>query len=200
MNTTQHAAKKLNLSIGVMACVITFISSSAFASEPISQKADVNATLQPTQLASPQQQQNTAAATAQTNKPRYCPLAKELERQNMSWEIGKVWKSYGESFVSKIDGFVGAQWVGIKVGKIICLYKGENNNDFPVALEQVKSRIILEPSGTHWSALVNNHKFCKSGNVFDCPYYVQVEVPITHIYKEIEYQTQDPNNINNSDF
>jgi hypothetical protein len=92
--------------------------------------------------------------------------------------------------------------VGITVGKIICLYQGKNSFDFPVALEQVKSQIIFEPSGPHWSALVNNRKFCKSTNIIDCPFSAKPEEKIGNVYETIKYkeQQQQPGQLNETDF
>lgn len=151
-------------------------------------------------IASINSQQPAAVASAQGQKPQFCPFAKELTKQDLSWVVGSTWKSYNESFVTKIKSFVGAQWIGIRVGKIICLYQGDKSFDFPIALELVKSRIIDEPAGAYWSALVNNHKFCQSSNVFDCPFYVQKPKDTKEIYKDIEYQPRTNQLLHDTDF
>lgn len=190
----KHRYKIFHTLVGVL--ISLSFTCYSMSSKPAS--ADTS-TITPAQPSSPSSHPSTDSP-AQTAKPQYCPLAKELTKQDLIWTVGDTWKSYSESFVNKIGSFVGAQWVGIRVGKIICLYKGENSFDFPIALEQVKSKIITEPSGAYWSALVNNHKFCQSANVFDCPYYVQIAEDITQIYKAIEYKPQAPQSTNSLDF
>lgn len=118
----------------------------------------------------------------------YCPLANELTKEQVHWVVGNKWFSYGESFAKEVGAFVGAQWIGIKVGKIMCLYQGKEGFDFPIVLEQVKSKIILEPIGPHWSSLVENHKLCKSSNVFDCQFYIKPAEDLGNIYEQIKYR------------
>ena len=137
-----------------------------------------------------------------SDKPQYCPLVKELTKKNLHWVVGNTWNSYSSSFVKEVGSFIGAQWVGVKVGKIICLYRGKNSFDFPIALEQVKSKIILEPKTAHWSGLANNRKFCKSTNVYDCPYLVQETENATDtakIYEAIKYKHSAPSSSSNND-
>lgn len=121
-------------------------------------------------------------------KPMFCPSIKDLRKNGVYWIAGNNWRSYSESFSNKISSFLGAQWIGVQVGKIICLYTSDDKNfDFPISLEQIRSSIILEPEGGYWSTLIDDHKICHSANVFDCPFYVKKEEKIEDIYKAIEY-------------
>jgi hypothetical protein len=130
-----------------------------------------------------------AAPKPPQNPPRYCPLAKELTRNGMQWSVGSKWKSYSDSFVKEIASFIGAQWVGVKVGKIICIYRGKDNGDFPVALEETKSHIIQEPTSASWSNFAQGRKMCNSSNVFDCAFYIKPEEDNSNVYEEIKYKT-----------
>ena len=136
----------------------------------------------------------TTTAPKQPKGPiQFCPLPDAMVKKDGKWltKNGK-WRSYTPSTATKVSGFLGAQWVGIKVGKIICLYKTNETVEFPLALEQKHSDSILEPSNYGWSALANNRKFCKSANVADCAYFAQPQQDITNIYKEIEYNPSNP--------
>jgi hypothetical protein len=146
---------------------------------------------QPTQIAAATPAQPT---TLPPGEVHYCPLASELNKQDLLWEAGSNWKSFTQSSEQKIKSFTGVQWQGVKVGKVICLYSAEEQNSFPIALEQVISDIILEPSGGNWSALTKGSRLCSSANVTDCPFYVQPKEDISNIYKEIEYRHGTKNN------
>jgi len=132
-----------------------------------------------------------ASVAPKNQGPYYCPQAKTLVKDKKSgakWitQDGK-WTHYTPSSAKKILSFQGAQWVGVKVGKIICLYKTDEAVSFPVALEQTRVQAVLEPRAGGWSALVGNRRFCKSANVVDCPYYTEPPKDISNIYEEIEY-------------
>lgn len=121
--------------------------------------------------------------------PLYCPQAKDLSKAGTKWTTpdGK-WTNYTASSATKVNKFTGAQWVGIKVGKIICLYETNEAVAFPLALEKKISSLILEPKGVAgWSALVGNRRFCKSTSVADCPYYKKQSTDVKDVYEQIKY-------------
>lgn len=118
----------------------------------------------------------------------YCPLTKDLKKQGLRWEIGDTWTSYSESFSTHITAFLGAQWTGIKIGKVICIYQGDGKFDFPIALEPKRNKVIMEPAGQYWSALVQNYKFCKSSNIYDCPFSAKPAEKTVNIYEAIRYK------------
>lgn len=60
---------------------------------------------------------------------------------------------------------------------------------FPLALEQAQVQAALDPKTPGWSALVSNHKLCKSASVADCAYYLEQKKPVD-IYQEIKYAPQ----------
>lgn len=149
--------------------------------------------------------QTTPAATNDSQPDqilRTCPQVSELERDGLYWvSHDKNWKCFSESTAKKIDKFIGAQWVGLKVGKIICLYQTE---EFTVAMEQVHSDLALEPNTNNtrvgnWSSLIKNSSdmhLCQSVNVADCAFYIKMPPTITDIYKQIQYTggTKDDEN------
>lgn len=123
-----------------------------------------------------------------TQSAKFCPQAKELVKKEDIWATAdNKWRNFTHSSATKVLSFLGAQWVGIKVGKIICLYKTNEAVAFPLAIEHTSSQPILEPAKFGWSSLVSNRKFCKSVNIADCPYFTEPQKDIINVYKEIEY-------------
>ncbi|MCP8352291.1 T4SS-associated protein EirA [Candidatus Synchoanobacter obligatus] len=83
----------------------------------------------------------------QTN--RYtCPSAKELYRSGMKWKTDSGWQSFQESFSEGISHFKGAQWKGIGVGRIYCIYQPSDPTEFPVQL--TISPLISQPTTAYW--------------------------------------------------
>lgn len=130
----------------------------------------------------------TTAAAANPTHASFCPLAKELTKNGLRWKVGNSWRSDSDSFIKEIGGFIGAQWVGVKYGTVICLYNGKENIDFPVAIQPIHSTLVLEPTGNQWSGLVKDRKICQSANVYDCSFVIKPPENITDIYKQIEYR------------
>jgi hypothetical protein len=127
---------------------------------------------------------------------QFCPQTEDLIKQDTFWitkDQRNRWKSYTPSTASKVQGFLGAQWAGIKVGKIICLYQTNEAVTFPLAVEQVSSQSMLEPSGDGWSALTSNHRFCKSTSVADCSFSPEPQRDTSNIYKDIGYNPKAAN-------
>jgi hypothetical protein len=127
--------------------------------------------------------------TMQPNTPaQACPQAGALSKQGDRWVTpdGK-WKNFTPSTANKVLGFLGAQWAGVKVGTIICLYQTDEAVSFPLAVEQTSSQSILEPDKLGWGALVNNRRFCKSASVADCVYFAEPSKDVVNVYQEIKY-------------
>jgi hypothetical protein len=137
--------------------------------------------------------QATQPQTTQPEQPKpvpsLCPIESLLTRdQNMRWHVGTEWKSFTQSFVTEIGSFIGAQWTGINVGKIICLYQGKNSFEFPIAIEQKESTLFLEPTSDNWSTKINGYRICQATNVADCPFFVQgTEATSADPYEQIKY-------------
>lgn len=137
-----------------------------------------------------------AKTASSPDQPAYCPLASELKRTPYkTWQAGAGWRGYEQTIVTQIQSFIGAQWTGIKIGKIICLYQGKGAADFPIALEErfvpgKGSNLIVEPVTPNWSAKVQGYRFCKSSNVADCPFF-RLETEKTEsgqkLYEQINY-------------
>lgn len=127
-------------------------------------------------------------AVEQPQYIRTCPVVSNLVKSGQFWTADNGnWKCFSESLSNKIKTFIGAQWVGVKVGKIICLYQPEEEMSFPIALEMVHDELILEPRGNNWSATVTDRRLCKSVNVEDCAFYLQPRPDTSNIYQGLEY-------------
>ncbi|MFA6409226.1 MAG: T4SS-associated protein EirA [Gammaproteobacteria bacterium] len=122
-------------------------------------------------------------------KEYMCPNVQDLTRQNLRWASGDgKWTSFSESFSSTLEVFLGAQWMGVRVGKIICLYKGKGSFDFPVALETSKHTLVLDPLGKTWKQEKKGLKTCMSYNVADCAFtVVEKDNDVGRAYENIKY-------------
>lgn len=114
-----------------------------------------------------------------------CPTLDKLYKRGDYWDARGDWKSYSQSFAKELSHFSGAQWIGINVGKIVCIYQGKLATTFPVSLEygQIVIEPKEEPATNKWSKNLGGYRNCISRNVEDCP-----------VYQEIVKKTQDPLN------
>ena len=140
----------------------------------------------------------TKQPNANQKTTQYCPAASELKKNRLWWSARGAWKSYSQSFAKGISSFLGAQWIGIKVGKIVCLYSGQSNFDFPIALETEKTFLILSPKGKHWYNIKSGYKMCKSSNTHDCEFFLKPPPDITNVYEQIKYDSS-PGKQNDTD-
>ena len=132
-------------------------------------------------------------ATPVVNQPAavisqdYCPEPQSLAKEELIWNAPGGWTSYSESFDKQIVGFIKAEWIGVNVGKIICLYKGNQTNSFPVALELKHNKLVPTPTGGQWRKEQKGHKECIANNIKDCPF--QFEKPTEHnnLYQELDF-------------
>ena len=74
-----------------------------------------------------------------------CPEIATLKynNKNNQWTADVGWKSTSGSFTTNITRFLGAQWKGVQMGHLICLYQGPNVDEFPVGLQ--KNIIVQNP-------------------------------------------------------
>ena len=110
-----------------------------------------------------------------------CPDARELVKDGLKWRTEKGWKGYQDSFATEISKFLGAQWKGVGVGRIVCLYETNNTADFPIQISS--QRLVSRPSLPRWE---NNPR----SSVVNCisPYGSPCDCPFSY-YKEAESQS-----------
>lgn len=105
----------------------------------------------------------------------FCPKPSDLVMNpaDRTWHARGGWKNLNPSFSDKIDTFLGAQWVGVSLGHINCIYTQSGRDTFPVNLQ----RGLISPAPTNqgglWSADKGGYIECKSQHVTDCPFLVQ---------------------------
>ncbi len=140
-------------------------------------------------------------ATTQTVKNLfYCPPIKAIKKnpQKMTWSAPNGWKSYESSFINKIHTFRGAQWKGVNVGQITCVYAGMKKNTFPVLL--VFHTLTLEPHSGKWSKNLGSYRNCISNKQKDCSFKMRLRPKKQDLYKEAEKLKSKSNRITNPGF
>lgn len=136
------------------------------------------------------------------NTLKHCPDVDMLTHNKMYWGAPGGWVSHDESFVKKISSFVAAQWQGINIGKVMCVYVGEKGVDFPVVLQQQHADLVPEPHGLYWGKNQNGVINCisPSGDVLtpkNCAYIIKEPTPNTdptatlNFFKNGHYQRVD---------
>lgn len=124
-------------------------------------------------------------------KTFYCPAPNKLQKTGLIWKAPGGWISYSESFVDHITQFIGAQWIGVEVGKIICLYRGDKEFTFPVALEQndlLIEKPVVKP-GSFWRQLdKTGYMECRSADINNCDFVVKVYKPIENVYDQLNFK------------
>lgn len=141
---------------------------------------------------------NQPDGTQITIQTYYCPQPTDLIKNGLYWGVAtNSWKSYSESFDTSVSSFIGAQWVGINVGKMICLYKGNLSMSFPISLQN--DTLAQTPSGGLWGNDLGGYRNCHSTNVLDCPFVVKTQsVNIQQIYQSLDFFKGKPNPLNNN--
>jgi hypothetical protein len=107
-----------------------------------------------------------------TTQAQYCPSLNELTLNSNTriWSAKNGWKSYDESFATGIGQFLGAQWIGIGVGQIACIYSGKNKFTFPILL--VHNKLVKTPEGGLWKKnTTDGHYHCVTHLISQCPFY-----------------------------
>jgi hypothetical protein len=146
---------------------------------------------------------DTAAATTQTTpspaaqKPRnlfFCPPASSLKKDPvaMTWATpDHQWKSYGTSFETSLTQFWGAQWSGVVVGQLTCIYHAEEKTTFPVML--IYHALTLEPHTGKWSSNLGGFKNCVARDPNDCPFQVRLRPSEKNFFDQVDDLKNTPN-------
>lgn len=135
--------------------------------------------------AKPQAAANGTQAQAATNKKVYCPPVSQLKKIDLFWGAPGGWRSYSQSFVSKIDGFSGAQWIGINVGKMLCVYKSKETFEFPVVLQN--DTLTPVPKGENWIKQQGGYYNCLASDRLECPFILEEKKEAENLHKELDF-------------
>ena len=74
-----------------------------------------------------------------------CPQVSELKLnpKTNEWKTDSDWSSTAGSFSRSVTSFLGAQWKGVELGYLLCLYQGPNKNEFPIGMH--RNMVIQSP-------------------------------------------------------
>ena len=102
-------------------------------------------------------------------KTLYCPEVNAIEKKGLKWESTTLvkWKTFNASFGDGLKSFLGAQWSGVKVGSIICIYESTTPGVFPINLQN--NHLFEQPTQENWKADREGVINCVSNKVTDCP-------------------------------
>lgn len=113
-----------------------------------------------------------------------CPKINDLKKDpiKMVWFAKDGWLSYAASFATHIDKFLGAQWQGVNLGKITCLYASNQKMTFPIALEY--NLLVYQPTGGNWTKNLGGYVNCKASNQDQCMFMPQIEPKVGDVYEQ----------------
>lgn len=116
-------------------------------------------------LAQAEQADNTTKLPA---KAATCPSTENIQKdqKTMTWRTSNGWRSYDKSFSKRITHFLGAQWQGVNVGNVVCLYQSDDDMTFPITLHF--NALVEEPTDGAWSKNLGGYKNCKSDKQESC--------------------------------
>ena len=121
----------------------------------------------------------------------FCPAVEDLYQNNdMTWSAPGGWKGSNPSFMHSVQQFVGAQWIGVNVGDVLCLYAKAGRTDFPITLQ--KQIVTISPTGGSWSADQGGHKDCKSNDINHCGFEEQIQHGTENLYEDINFYKGHP--------
>jgi hypothetical protein len=123
----------------------------------------------------------------------FCPPVEALVRnpEKQSWAAPGGWKTTSPSFLRTIDSFVGAQWVGVSIGEVICVYAKSSRSSFPVTLQ--RGKLVPTPLvGGVWSEDKGGYMECKSNEVKNCPFFTQVPKKMENVYEQLDFYKGKP--------
>jgi hypothetical protein len=121
-----------------------------------------------------------------------CPSVSSLTQDPVkkTWSAPGGWHTINPSFIRDVELFVGAQWVGVNVGNIICSYARNGRSDFPIHL--LRNTIVPAPIGGLWSEDKGGYKDCASTNINQCSYMVMTPTKPKSVYDEIDFFKEQP--------
>lgn len=115
-----------------------------------------------------------------------CPPVEALTQNlNNTWSAPGGWKSNSPSFLKSVTQFAGAQWIGVNLGEVICVYSISGKNRFPVNLQ--RPNLVVSPVGGGWSADKGGYKDCTSNDPKQCRFFSPQPEKHGDIYEEIDF-------------
>lgn len=124
--------------------------------------------------------------------PQLCPKVDTLAQNigDKTWYAPGGWRSLNPSFFRSVERFLGAQWVGVTVGNVICSYAKADKPEFPLHLQ--RDTIVASPTGGSWTEDKGGYKNCNTNDVTLCPFSVVMPTKPKNIYEDIDYYNKNP--------
>lgn len=129
-----------------------------------------------------------ARAASATETTVYCPLVSDIHKNNTSGDwyaqtTAGTWKSYQISFANSLTEFLGAQWVGVNVGKVACSYQAVQNFTAPsgpvsqatLPVQLIFHKMALQPSAAQWQRY--NNPETTATETYNCVPKTQADLP-----------------------
>jgi hypothetical protein len=137
------------------------------------------------------------AAPASTTMTLYCPAPSQLtlNKNNHHWEARPHWLSFDTSFITKPTTFVGAQWQGVDLGQVFCLYNNKAQSDFPIIL--YFDTQVPKPLSGSWHQPSGNNPIgyldCSASDHTGCAFTVVLKAKSTKsVYQQAEELKKSP--------
>jgi len=122
-----------------------------------------------------------------------CPPVESLVKDphTQGWSAPHGWKTTSPSFLRSVDSFMGAQWVGISIGEVICVYTKSGRSTFPVTLQ--RGKLVPAPmGGGAWSEDKGGFMECKSTDLKQCPFFTQIPKKAQNVYEQLDFHKGKP--------
>jgi len=137
----------------------------------------------------------------------YCPLISAIQKNNAdgNWYAQTAagsWKSYHISFGNQLTGFLGAQWIGVNVGQVACIYQaaqqftaqGTPTSQAVLPIHLIFHHMVLQPSIGKWQQYQKTETYncapqTQADLPFDqsnCPFTVKPKKPKGNFDNEVE--------------
>jgi hypothetical protein len=135
--------------------------------------------------------QSPAATLTPNLTQELCPPIEALT-QNMdnTWSAPGGWKSHSPSFMKSVTQFIGAQWIGVNLGEVICIYSKGGVNRFPINLQ--RSNLVVSPVGGGWTADKGGYKDCSANDPKQCRFFSPQAEKHVNVYDEIDFYKGKP--------
>ncbi len=144
--------------------------------------------------------QGAAFAVATVQQPNsFCPHISQAKKNSITqkWKAQTkdgTWKSYQTSFATNLTQFIGAQWNGVGVGQVTCVYKAEQRFKMegnltiqpalPVLL--VFHTLTFQPTKGKWKLSPQGVYNCYSYHKHNCPFKIHMQQQKQNVYQEAE--------------
>lgn len=134
----------------------------------------------------------------------FCPDRSQIQKDQktqkwMAQTEDGTWKSYQTSFATNLTQFLGAQWTGVGVGQVTCVYKTEQRftmqsnltiqPELPVML--VFHTLTFQPTQGKWKSSTQDVYNCYADDREKCPFKIRMEQQSQNIDQEAESLKSD---------